>query len=60
MNSIVSDKNNKFYYCVKDKKVEQNDLDKVHTFENSMPTNQSKGENFKIYIFLIQTNHINK
>ena len=36
VNSIVRDKNNQFYGCVKDIKVEQNDLDKMQTAENNI------------------------
>ena len=49
MNSIVSDKNNQLYDCVKDIKVEQNDLDKMHTAENNI-SDQNIGMNFN-FIF---------
>ena len=51
MNSIVSDKNNQFHNCMKDIKVEQNNLDKMHSAKNNMPTNKNKGEQFNTYFF---------
>ena len=44
LNSIVSDINNQFYDCVKDKKVEQNDLDRMHATKHNIPSNQNKGK----------------
>ena len=49
MNSAVSDKNNNFYDCVKDKKVEQNNLDKIHTAEKDISMKQNIGKSFRIF-----------
>ena len=46
LNSIVSDTNNKINDCVKDIKIEQNDLDKTHTAEKNISIEQSEGKNF--------------
>ena len=43
--STVSGKNNQFYDCVKEIKVEQNDLDKMHTVENNNSIKQNKSKN---------------
>ena len=47
VNSIVRDKNNQFYGCVKDIKVEQNDLDKMRTAKRNISIKQNEGNNFK-------------
>ena len=46
LNSIVSDTNNKINDCVKDIKIEQNDLDKTHIAEKNISIEQSEGKNF--------------
>ena len=46
--NTVSDKNNQFSYFVKDIKVEQNDLDKMHTSQNDISIKQNKGKRFQI------------
>ena len=43
MNVIVSDKNNEIHDCVKDIRIEQNDLDKMHTAESNISIYQNKG-----------------
>ena len=48
MNNIISDKNNQFSDCVKDIKVEQNDLDKMRTSQNDISIKQNKGKRFQI------------
>ena len=50
VNSIGSDKNNKFYDCVKEINVEQSDLDEIHTAENNISIKQNIGNNFKLFI----------
>ena len=49
VNSAVSDTNNQFYDCVKDIKVEQNDLFKMHTAESNISINQCIGNNFRFF-----------
>ena len=50
MNSIVSDTNNQLYGCVKDIKVEQNDLNKMHAAENNISIEQNEGNKFRILL----------
>ena len=50
MNNIDSDKNNETYNCVKHVKVENNDLNEIHTAENNNSIKQNKGKHFKIVI----------
>ena len=47
LNSIVSDQNNKYYDCMKGIKVEQNDLDRMHTAENDISIEQTESMNLK-------------
>ena len=45
MNSIVSDKHNEMYDSLKDTKVKQNELHKMHTSENNDSIKQTKSKN---------------
>ena len=46
LNSIIVDKNNEFYDCVKNIIIEQKHLNKIHTTENNKSTKKNKGISF--------------
>ena len=50
VNSIVSDKNNQFYDCLKDIKVEQNYFHKLHTPKNITSIKQNTGNKFELFL----------
>ena len=50
LNSIINDKNNQFYNCVKYIKIEQNDLNKVHTAESNISIGENEGNRFRYFL----------